>query len=133
MQTNSPQCYIIKKAILLDNCKLQLPSTLNLVHIVEFAEGDLTDPKADPIVVSFQNGCRQYYWSGRLFHEIQLDIKSVIDSINMLTIRHAINVIESEQLIRMMYLYRIALPPKNVAVPAKSPYSYCRAIYATAK
>lgn len=52
------------------------------LHVVEFADGNLEDPKSDPIGVYSKWGTRRFIWRDTIFLEYNLDANRMIKQIN---------------------------------------------------
>lgn len=69
--------FVVTRHLIIDNVSLP-KSFRNNLYIVEFSNGNLEDPKSEPIGVYYKWGTRVFVWRDALFGEYNLDADRLI-------------------------------------------------------
>lgn len=76
-----PSVYVVKSSHALNAEHYKLARAYgSKIFLVEFGEGDLTSPYSDPIVISYENGCRRYLWKNGIYGEVDVSRNDVVRS-----------------------------------------------------
>lgn len=116
-----PLVYAVRSAININPVHFGLPKSMgNNVYIIEFGNGDLTNPSIEPILIEFTAGNRQYYWRNAVYNEVNIS--------KVKHLKRQISVFEADIIMRKMDEYWNN-PPPMPKTELLNDLTYCRVIY----